>query len=88
MNASASGALEELDSWRCFAECLEGDDRARFTEVLGLCREYLPAIQARWSPFPTEALFMSILLAQHAAIVRLCLEARKLEAGSNARLDI
>lgn len=87
MSSSASDALGELDSWRRFAECLEGDDKIRFMEVLGLCREYFPAIQARWSPFPAEALFMSILLAQHATIARLCLEAQKLEAESNTRLD-
>ncbi len=79
--------IEELDSWQRFADALRTDDRALFKEMLGLCYEYFPAIQARDSPFPTEALFMSLLLVQHKTIVWLAAEAERLKAEKDARLD-
>ncbi len=77
----------ELDSWGRFASTLRSDDRNLFNEMLGRCREYFPAMQARESPFPSESLFMSLLLIQHKAIVRLAGEMAKLKAEKDARLD-
>ena len=84
MTLSDSEIVEELDSWRRFADALRADDRALFMELLGLCHEYFPAMQVRDSPFPTEALFMSLLLAQHKTIVWLAAEVKRL---NDARVD-
>jgi hypothetical protein len=79
--------IEELDSWQRFADALRAEDRALFNEMMRLCYEYFPAIQARDSPFPTEALFMSLLLVQHKTIVWLAAEVEKLKGAKDARLD-
>ena len=79
MTLSDSEIMEELDSWRRFADALRAEDRALFMEMFRLCHEYFPAMQARDSPFPTEALFMSLLLAQHKMIVWLAAEIKRLK---------
>ncbi len=87
MTLSDVEIMEELDSWQRFADALRADDKALFNEMLRLCYEYFPAIQARDSPFPTEALFMSLLLVQHKTIVWLASEVERLKAEASARLD-
>ena len=87
MTLSDGEIIEELDSWQRFADALRADDRALFKEMLRLCYEYFPAMQARDSPFPTEALFMSLLLVQHKTIVWLAAEVERLKDGKDARLD-
>ncbi len=87
MTLSDAEIMEELDSWQRFADALRADDKALFNEMLRLCYEYFPAIQARGSPFPTEALFMSLLLVQHKTIVWLASEIERLKAEAGARLD-
>jgi hypothetical protein len=82
MTLSDGEIIEELDSWQRFADALRAEDRALFREMLKLCYGYFSAIQARNSPFPTEALFMSLLLAQHKTIVWLASEVERLKAGS------
>ncbi len=84
MTLSDNEIMEELGSWQRFADALRAEDRALFTEMLRLCHEYFPAMQARDSPFPTEALFMSLLLAQHKMIVWLSAEIKRLK---DARVD-
>ena len=84
---SDSEIIEELDSWRRFADALRGDDKELFVEMLRLCHEYFPAMQARDSPFPTEALFMSLLLEQHKTIVWLAKEVERTKAEKHARMD-
>ncbi|MDG6910253.1 MAG: hypothetical protein JRN08_07780 [Nitrososphaerota archaeon] len=79
--------IEELDSWQRFADALRADDRALFKDMIRQCYEYFPSIQARESPFPAEAVFMSLLLVQHKTIVWLASEVEKLKAESGARLD-
>jgi hypothetical protein len=79
--------IEELDSWERFADALRAEDRALFKEMIRLCYEYFPAIQARDSPFPAEALFMALLLVQHKTIVWLASEVERVKAESDARLD-
>ena len=86
MTLSDSEITEELDSWQRFADALRAEDRALFNEMLRLCYEYFPAMQARDSPFPTEALFMSLLLVQHKAIVSLAKEVERIKAEQHARL--
>ena len=87
MTLSDGEIVEELDSWQRFADALRADDRALFKEMLRLCYEYFPAIQARDSPFPTEALFMSLLLVQHKTIVWLASEIERLKEEKDARVD-
>ena len=87
MTLSDAEIIEELDSWRRFADALRAEDRALFKEMLRLCYEYFPAMQARDSPFPSEALFMSLLLMQHKTIVWLAGEVEKMKAERDARLD-
>jgi len=90
MALSDGEIIEEFDSWQRFADALRAEDRELFKEMLRLCYEYFPAIQARDSPFPTEALFMSLLLVQHKTIVWLASEIerlKRLKGGKDARLD-
>jgi len=87
MTLTDAEIIEELDSWGHFAEALRAEDRELFKEMLRLCYEYFPAIQARESPFPSEALFMSLLLMQHKTIVWLAGEVEKMKAERDARLD-
>jgi hypothetical protein len=87
MTLSDGEIIEELDSWQRFGDALRAEDRALFREMLRLCYEYFPAIQARDSPFPAEALFMSLLLMQHKTIVWLASEVERLKEEKNARLD-
>jgi hypothetical protein len=84
---SNAEVIEELNSWRRFAGALRAEDRELFNEMLRLCYEYFPAMQARESPFPSEALFMSLLLAQHKIIMWLTDEVEKMKAERDARLD-
>jgi hypothetical protein len=44
-------------------------------------------MQARESSFPSEALFMSLLLMQHKTITWLASEVEKTKAERDARLD-
>jgi len=87
MTFSDSEIIEELDSWGCFAGALRGDDSELFKEMMRLCYEYFPAMQARASPFPSEALFMSLLLTQHKTILWLAGEVEKIKAERDAGLD-
>lgn len=87
MTLSDSDIIEELESWGHFAAALRAEDKALFNEMLRLCYEYFPAMQARESPFPSEGLFMSILLMQHKTIVWLAGEVDRLKGEKSARLD-
>ncbi len=87
MTLSDAEIIEELDSWAHFAGALRSEDRELFKEMLRLCYEYFPAMQARESPFPSEALFMSLLLIQHKQIVWLAEEVERLKAKKDEGLD-
>lgn len=86
MTLSDTEIIEEIESWGHFSGALRAEDRELFKEMLRLCYEYFPAMQARESPFPSEALFMSILLVQHKTIVWLAGELEKMKAEQDARL--
>ena len=79
--------IDELDSWGRFANALREEDKELFEEMLKLCYEYFPAMQAKGSPFLSEALFMSLLLVQHKTILRLTAALEKLKAERDAGLD-
>ncbi len=87
MALSDSDIVEEMESWRRFADALRAEDRELFREMMRLCYEYAPAMQAKASPFPSEPLFMSLLLMQHKMIRWLTREVERLKAGKDAGLD-
>lgn len=87
MTLTDTEVMEEMESWRRFADALRADDRALFNEMLRSCYEYFPAMQAKDPPFTTEALFMGLLLAQHKTVVWLVKEVERLKADKRARLD-
>ncbi|MDG6898228.1 MAG: hypothetical protein JRN24_00675 [Nitrososphaerota archaeon] len=80
MPLTESSIIEEIESWRRFADVLRADDRELFKEMIRLCYEYIPAMQARDSPVPSESLFMALLFAQHKTIKWLVKEVEKLKA--------
>ena len=83
MSLSDREIMEELESWRGFADALRAEDRELFMAMLGECYEYIPSMHAKASPFSAEALLMSVLFVQHKRIARLVKELeelRKLEA--------
>ncbi len=82
MSLSDREIMEELESWRGFRDALKAEDRELFKEMLRQCYEYIPAMHAKDSPFAVEALFMSILFAQHKMIVRM---ASEMEASGKSR---
>jgi hypothetical protein len=87
MTLTDGEVIEELDSWQRFGDALRAEDRALFNEMLRTCYEYFPAIQARESPFPADALFMSLLLMQHKTIIWLASEIERIRAENSARVD-
>jgi hypothetical protein len=87
LSLSDAEVRKEMESWRRFADALRAEDRDLFREMMRLCYEYVPAMEARASPFPTEALFMSLLLMQHKTIAWLMKEVERLKAARDERLD-
>jgi len=87
MTLSDSEVVEEIESWRRFADVLRAEDRELFREMLRLCYEYIPAMEAKASPFPSEPLFMSLLFMQHKTITSLRREIEMLKGRNDARLD-
>ena len=78
MSLSDRDIMEELESWKGFGDALKAEDRELFTEMLRQCREYIPSMHAKASPFSAEALLMSILFVQHKRIARLTSETEEL----------
>ncbi len=64
----SSAVEDEVRSWRGFADALRGEDRAAFMEMMSMCRRYGVEIEAADRPVTCEAMFMTILLAQHKMI--------------------
>jgi len=87
MTLSDSDIIEEIESWRRFADALRAEDRELFREMIRLCYEYIPAMEAKASPFPSEPLFMSLLFLQHKTITWLRGEIERLKGQKDAGLD-
>ncbi len=68
MSLGGGEMAKELESWRGFADALRAEDRELFREMLNQCHEILPAMEAKSSPFPSEALFMGLIFLQHKTI--------------------
>ena len=84
---SENSIVEEIESWRRFADALRSEDRELFREMMRLCYEYIPAMQARDSPAPSESLFMALLFVQHKTIKWLLKEIERLKAERDEGLD-
>jgi hypothetical protein len=52
MSLSESSIVKEIESWRRFADAVRAEDRELFREMNRLCYEYIPAMEAKGSPFP------------------------------------
>ena len=87
MTLSDDGVKEEMESWRGFANALRADDRELFKEMLRLCYQYAPSMEAKSSPFISEALLMSLVLMQHKMISWMEEEIKKLKAAKVEGLD-
>ena len=83
---SDSDIVKEIESWRRFADALREEDRDLFREMMRLCYEYIPAMEAKASPFPSESLFMGLLFLQHKTITWLRREIERLRGPEDARL--
>jgi hypothetical protein len=80
MSISKSKIVDEIESWRAFADALREEDRGLFRQMVQQCYEYLPAMEARSEPFPSESLFMGLIFMQHRIIEELSEQVRQLHA--------
>ena len=78
MSLSDREIMEELESWKGFADALRAEDRELFMAMLRECYQYIPSMHAKASPFSAEALLMSVLFVQHQRIARLVKEVEEL----------
>ena len=69
-----------MESWRGFGDALRAEDRELFREMMRECCEFLPAMEAKSSPFPSESLFMGIIFLQHKTILWLQKEVDRLKS--------
>lgn len=74
--------MKEIESWRGFADSLRAEDRELFIEMMRACYQYAPSMHAKASPFPSEALFMGLLLLQHKMIAQLVREDEESRKGA------
>ncbi len=79
MTFSDDEITKEMESWRSFENALRAEDRELFREMLRLCYEYAPSMNAKLSPFPSEKVFMSLIFAQHKMIKLLLKEIEELK---------
>ena len=76
MSIGRSRIIKEIESWRPFGDALRADERELYRQMMQRCCEYLPSMEARDEPFPSDALFMGLIFLQHRIIERL---AKKVE---------
>lgn len=81
MSLTTEDIEKELRSWDGFAGALREDERRLFRKMLASTYENAPAMQAGGSPFPVDALFMSLLFSQHRMIEKLKTEIAELKEG-------
>jgi hypothetical protein len=62
---------KEIESWKGFIDSLRAEDRLIFNEMLNDCYKYALPINTKGGPFPTESLFMALLLEQQKIIEKL-----------------
>lgn len=79
MSLGKSKVVKEIESWRPFGEALRTEDRELYRQMMQQCCEYLPSMEVRAEPFPSEALFMGLIFLQHRIIEQLTRKVEKLE---------
>lgn len=79
MSLGKSKVVKEIESWRPFGEALRTEDRELYRQMMQQCYEYLPSMEARAEPFPSESLFMGLIFLQHRIIEQLTRKVEKLE---------
>jgi hypothetical protein len=60
--------IQEIESWKGFADMLCSEDRRLFLQMLNDCHRYRNAINAKGEAFPAEALLMALVFIQHKII--------------------
>lgn len=68
--SSSNIPVQEIESWKSFADSLKEEDRELFNKMLNDCYKYSNAINAK-ELFPAESLLMAIILQQHKLINRI-----------------
>lgn len=71
---------DEITTWAGFANALRSDDRQAFKKMMSEAYHYARAVVNSERIIISEALFMTLLLAQHKKIQRLHSELRRLQA--------
>jgi hypothetical protein len=61
----------EIKKWEGFRKALRARDRQAFDEMMNACRAYASAGGNATRPILSEAMFMSILLAQQKALMKI-----------------
>ncbi len=60
--------VQEIESWRGFADALREEDRLLFLDMLNECYQYINCINSKGDYFSTESLMMSLVFVQHKII--------------------
>ncbi len=79
MSLDKSKVVREIESWRPFGDALRADDKELYKRMMQQCCEYLPSMEARAEPFPSESLFMGLIFLQHRMIERLTRKVENIE---------
>jgi hypothetical protein len=79
LSLGRSKIVREIRSWSPFGDALRVDDRELYRKMVQDCCEYLPSMEARAEPFPSEALFMGLIFLQHRIIDQLTRQLEDLE---------
>lgn len=79
MSLGKNKVVREIESWRPFGEALRTEDRELYRQMMQQCCEYLPSMEVRAEPFPSESLFMGLIFLQHRMIEQLTRKVEKLE---------
>lgn len=88
MTLSDHELTKEMESWRSFENALRAEDRVLFREMMELCYEYAPSMNAKASPFTSEKVFMSLIFALYKIATQQTKEIKELEKAFQVeRLD-
>jgi hypothetical protein len=60
--------IQEIQSWRGFADALREEDRELFLRMLEQCYKYEDSINSKGEYYSTESLLMSLVFVQHKII--------------------
>lgn len=87
MSLGRSKVVNEIDGWRPFGEALRADDRVLYREMMQRCCEYLPSMEVKAEPFPSDSLFMGLIFLQHRIIGQLAKRVEELERSGRGDVD-